>query len=698
LNSIASKRRRFAIAGLWIVGLIVSGAPPASAYQRPGRTVSVTLGAAGDVGSYPTLSHDGRYVAFYSSASNIVTGDANESWDVFVRDRESGIVERISLGDGEEEGNSASVWPSISGDGRYVAFQSLASNLVPGDTNQTWDIFVRDRIGGTTERVSVDGAGAEVFGMSLSPSISADGRYVAFHSGAPDLVPSDPIEGSYDVFVRDRISGTIERVSEGAEGVPPNSDSYHPSISGDGRYVAFYSFASNLVLASDTNGVMTSDVYVRDRLSGTTMRVSVASDGTQGNRESLWPSISADGLHIAYYSDASNLVPWDTNGFYDVFVHDLVTSTTERVSVGDDGAEGEKVSSWSSISGDGRYVAFDSRAEDFVAEDNNGAYDVFVRDRELGTTELVSVGSDGSQGETDSNFAFLSQDGRHVAFWGQSSNFVPGDTAGGFDDFVRDRGRPIGVGGLSVEPQTDQVSVSGWATFSGAVFSATGDPIGDGEVLTGQAGADLTGASLTYHPESGSILLRLPLASIPRFAGGAGYPAVIYGLRFDLGGAHYEVRALTTSASAPDASLPPFFGLYRCEPTCAHDTRLSGGLGTTGDEVLISVPLSAIDAEEGAALSAIKAFTAVGEAELGTVKTLDEAVLPNAGIPARSVSLGIGSLAIPIDQIALIVGTVLQGGDFHGLVDLSFEAVRNHLVRARACLGERCDVATFPTG
>lgn len=682
-------------------------APTGQAYTRPGRTEGLTVGADGeqpDVGSYPSLSADGRFVAFYTSASNMVPGDTNEVWDVFVRDRETGATERVSLGVDGAEGNDSSVWPSISADGTRVAFHSRASNLVPGDTNQTWDIFVRDLVSGTTERVSVASDGSEGFGISLSPSISGDGRSVAFHSGAPDLVPGDPIEGSYDVFVHDLETGTTERVSEGIGGTPPDSESYSPSVSADGQYVAFYSYASNLVADADTNGAMTPDVFVRDLETGTTERVSEDSDGAQGNSYSMRPAISAQGDHVAFYSAASNLVPWDTNGFDDVFVHDLATGRTERVSVGDDGTEGEKVSTNPSISADGRYVAFDSRAEDFVAEDSNEAYDVFVRDRELGTTERVSVATDGTQAtprpgvgpwDADSNYPSMSQDGRHVAFWSVASNLVPGDTNDRHDVFIRDRGRPIGVGDLSAVPTGDRISVGGWATFSGAVISSATDPSGDGATGTGVAGGDLTGASLTYHPENGSLLVRLPVASLPSFAGAAGYPAVLYGLRFELGGTRYEVRASTADATAADPSLPASFALYRCDPTCTKLVPLSGGLGTTTTEVLISLPLSVLGAHEDVALTKIQAFTALGEFP-GILMAFDDADLPDATIPARQISVGLASSGTPEHDVAFDTEVPVGNGIFSESLDAATLSPGDHDLWARACLGEVCESARTP--
>ena len=668
-------------------------------YQRPGRTERISWGSdetQPDSGSYSSVSADGRYVAFYTTASNLVPGDTNGTFDVFVRDRLTGTVDRVSIASDGTQGNGDSVWPAISADGRYVAFHSHASNLVPGDTNQTWDVFVHDRVTGATERVSVASGGVEVFGISLSPAISADGRYVAFHSGAPNLVPDDPIEGSYDVLVHDRVTGTTERISVGIGGVPPDADSYHPAISSDGRYVAFYSFASNLVAGADANGANTSDVYVRDRMTGTTERVSVASDGTQGNKESLWPSISADGRYVVFYSNASNLVPWDTNGSYDVFLRDRVTGTTERTSVASDGAEGNKSSSWPAISADGRYVAFQSVATNLVPGDSNAKDDVFVRDRETGTTDRVSIGADGTPGNFYSDYPFMNADGRYVAFWSGASNLIPADTNGVYDIFLRDRGQSLSVGDLSAIPQGNQLSISGWATFSGAVISSTDDPAGDGATGAGPVGADLTGANLTYRPENGDLLVRLRLSSLPHFAGGAGYPIVLYGLRFDFAGVHYEVRALAVQAASVPPSANPFFALYRCDTTCTEQTILSGGLGTTGLEVLVSMPLSVLSAQEGASLTRIQAFTALADDAAGAPATFDQANLPDATIPNHQVLLGIAPEGTPKDAVSFDNTASLTNGNFLATIDVSALATGAYDVWAEACLGQTCSATSAP--
>ncbi len=233
---------------------------------------------------------------------------------------------RMSVDTSGAQGNDDSYIPSISADGRYVAFHSIASNLVAGDTNDIWDVFVHDRLSGTTERVSVDSSGVQGNSQSSDASISADGRYVAFWSVASNLVAGDT-NGYYDAFIHDRLSGMTERVSVDSSGAEGDAGSNAASISADGRHVAFTSGASNLV-AGDTNGA--DDVFVHNRLSGTTERVSVDSSGAEGNAGSNGPSISPDGRYVAFTSDASNLVAGDTNNVRDVLVHDRAAGTTER--------------------------------------------------------------------------------------------------------------------------------------------------------------------------------------------------------------------------------------------------------------------------------------------------------------------------------------------------------------------------------
>ncbi|MBK7644637.1 MAG: PD40 domain-containing protein [Planctomycetes bacterium] len=276
-------------------------------------------GASGHFGD--TISSDGRFVAFRSAATNLVTGDTNAALDVFVRDRVNSTTERVSVSTSGMQGNGISQEPAISADGRYVAFQSLATNLVAGDTNAVEDVFLRDRQLNQTVRVSLGPGGAQSNGASREPSISANGNCVSFSSLASNLVASD-LNGVDDIFLRDHPNATTELVSVSTGGAQGNSASFDPSaISSDGRYVAFYSVAWNLV-TSDTNGV--AEVFLRDRLFGTTERLSVATSGTQGNAASHAPSISADGHVIAFESLATNLVVGDANAVMDVFARERV--------------------------------------------------------------------------------------------------------------------------------------------------------------------------------------------------------------------------------------------------------------------------------------------------------------------------------------------------------------------------------------
>jgi Tol biopolymer transport system component len=348
-----------------------------------GETTRVSVASDGTQATgrsdYSTISADGRYVAFYSQAANLVPDDTNGATDAFVHDRVSGKTTRVSV-DSSGAQVSGPTYPSnppaISADGRYVAFQSAASNLVPDDTNQTDDVFVRDRSSGMTTLVSVDSGGAQANGYNYYTSISADGRYVAFQSAASNLVPGDT-NGTYDGFVHDRVSGKTTRVSVSTRGAEGPSGSYSTTISADGRYVAFESGDPNLV-PHDTNGVF--DVFLRDLKSGTTSRVSLTNLGAQAQRDSYLPSISADGRYVAFHSDASDMVRGDTNNVGDMFVRDRVTGKTLRVSVATDGTEANNYNiNMPSISADGRYVAFYSEATNLVPGDTNGVSDVFVR-------------------------------------------------------------------------------------------------------------------------------------------------------------------------------------------------------------------------------------------------------------------------------------------------------------------------------
>jgi Tol biopolymer transport system component len=425
---------------------------------QSGVTILVSVnkdgtGSGNGSSNFPNISADGRYVAFTSRADDLVATDTNGASDIFVRDLQSGTTTLVSFNkDGTNSGNGNSWTSAISADGRFVAFQSTADDLVATDTNGTWDVFVRDRESGTTTLVSVNKEGTgSGNSYSIFPNISADGRFVAFSSRADDLVATDT-NGKQDIFVRDLQNGTITLVSFNKDATDSgNGDSWTSAISADGRVVAFTSIADDLV-TTDTNGKH--DVFVRDLQSGTTTLVSVDKDGTDsgngGCSTSENPVISVDGRIVAFHSWSDNLVDTDTNGTWDVFVRDLQSGTTTLVSVNKDGTDsgngGSKVQledyqmPQTTISSDGRFVAFSSWADDLVATDTNGKQDIFVRDLQSGTTNLVSVNKDGtSSGNGNSWNPVITPDGRFVAFTSFASDLVATtDTNGERDIYVRD--------------------------------------------------------------------------------------------------------------------------------------------------------------------------------------------------------------------------------------------------------------------
>jgi Tol biopolymer transport system component len=403
--------------------------------DRTDRVSVSTAGAqADDDSDWPALSASGRWVAFGSYATNLAAGDADMHHDVFLHDRKTGATTLVSAGLGGAGASGASFEPALSKSGRIVAFDSQASNLVEGDGNGDADVFVLDRKTGTLERVSVGAQGEEGDGLSVTASLSASGRWVAFYSEAGNLVADDG-NGARDVFVRDRKLGLIERASVALDGGDANGDSDWPSISANGRWVAFESDATNLVPDDDN---LKFDIFVRDRKAGTTQRVSVSSTGAQAIGHSTLPALSANGRWVAFESAASNLVEGDLNGKQDVFVHDRLTGVTALASVSSAGAQANASCVLPAVSGSGRWIAWDSISTNLVEDDGNGDGDVFVHDRVTGSTVRASLDSSGAEGDRVSFLAALSLSGRYVAFVSEAGNLVAGDDNLADDVFVRD--------------------------------------------------------------------------------------------------------------------------------------------------------------------------------------------------------------------------------------------------------------------
>jgi Tol biopolymer transport system component len=412
------------LAGL--VCLVSLGAVARPAVAAPGDTAPISLANGAEVvvaesscgpggTTHRCLSSDGRYVVFESESAVLVADDTNGASDVFVRDRWLAQTRRVTVGANGAQANGASDQPTISADGRFVAFGSRASNLVSGDTNGVYDLFVHELATGATERVNLTSGGTQATGWltGASPTISADGRFVAFYAYAA-LVPED-VNEAHDVYLRDRQSGTTLWISAAPDGAQPNGSSFLPAISADGRYVAFGSDASNLV-PLDTSGV---DVFVRDVTTGSIERVSVGAEGAV--ESGMVPSISAEGRYVAFMSGGP-LEATDTNGRYDIYVRDRTAGVTERVSMAWNGRQANQHSFDPAISADGRFVAFISDASNLVPGDTNRARDVFVRDRWTNSVRRASLASSGAEGNGPSFATSISDDGRFVSFTSHATN------------------------------------------------------------------------------------------------------------------------------------------------------------------------------------------------------------------------------------------------------------------------------------
>ena len=429
----------------------------------------------------PSSDATGRYVAFSTRATNLDQNapDLNGALDIFVRDTcRTAPVDpaciastiRASLASDGAEADGDSVDPSISGDGRFVAFASLASNLVTGDTNGNWDIFVRDTCLGqdpavctpSTQRVSVAADGTQGAGDSVEPSMSADGRFVAFRSLANDLIAGD-INGAGDIFVRDTCRGvssgctpTTVRASVATDGSEATGNSLRPSLSPDGRFVAFESLATNLA-TGDANGA--SDIFLRDTCLGagvactpSTLRVSLAGGGAEANSNNFQASVNNGGRFVAFESSAGNLVAGDTNATSDVFLRDTCTGAgagcvpqTVRMSIDLADAQFDAISIEAAIDASGRFVAFQTAPVGLDPADFNGASEIYVRDTCRGgpvdcvpATIRVSVGPDGQRVNGDCSRPTLSADGTAAVFRSLANNLVLLDSNNDADIFLVD--------------------------------------------------------------------------------------------------------------------------------------------------------------------------------------------------------------------------------------------------------------------
>lgn len=410
---------------------------------RDGITTLVSVnrfatGTANGASRDPAVTDNGRWVVFTSAADDLVATDANGAEDVFVRDLQTGTTTLVSVRqDGTGSGTGASGTPSISANGRWVAFSSVAEDLVGNDGNGQEDVFVRDLQTGTTTVVSIDRQGSSSgTGRSFAPVMTSGGRNVAFVSNANDLVADDD-NAVNDVFLRDLNAGTTTLVSIGRDGLGGGKgDSWGPIVSPNGRYVAFTSVARDMVTA-DKNHV--SDVFVRDLRQGTTTLVSVSKSGKRtANGASVALGVSSSGRYVLFTSRAPNLVAGDRNETDDVFLRDLRDGVTTIVSVTANGRSANAPSTAGSLSGDGRYVLFASGATDLVTAPVGGLGDVYRRDVVDGVTALASTSAAAAAGGNGGSDApLLTPDGRFGLFASTADDLSEGDANGALADLFR---------------------------------------------------------------------------------------------------------------------------------------------------------------------------------------------------------------------------------------------------------------------
>jgi Tol biopolymer transport system component len=431
-------RAKLAFFALAVCVTVVIAAPVLAAATKVKRvSVSSSESQADNHSFRPAISANGRYVAFASNADNLVHHDTNGVEDVFVRDLKNGTTKLVSVSSSGAQGNNSSSHASISADGRLIAFDSYATNLTPGDTIFE-DVFVHDMKTGKTKKVSASSSGVAGDNFSVDPSISANGRFVAFDSVATNLVAGDT-NGSQDVFVRDLKQRKTRRASVSSSGAQGDDFSGTNSISADGRRVVFRSSATTLV-HDDTN--VAADIFVNDRKTHKTRRVDVSSAGAQANDDANgYPSISTNGRYVAFGSSASNLVAGDTNATGDIFLRDLDKRKTRRVSVSSSGTQangGSFLVDPLVVSDDGRFIAFISLATNLTPGATTGEQ-VFLRDQKKDKTSLLNRSANGTVGNGASFDPSMTPDGRSISFASQATNLVGGDTNASNDIFVRTR-------------------------------------------------------------------------------------------------------------------------------------------------------------------------------------------------------------------------------------------------------------------
>lgn len=665
-------------------------------------SVSSTGAEANARAEDPVISGDGRYVLFLSEASNLVPDDTNGAIDVFVHDRLTRETIRASVGATGQETRFGADGGSLSRNGRYAVFYSSSPDLVEGDTNGRTDVFRKDLVTGAVELVSIaaDGSGVDASAL-VSPSvhsISDNGRYVVYLSRATNIVPgvSLPASGNH-VYVRDMETDTTELVSVDNEGRPGMENAQTPSISGNG-HVAFFETRSPLDPA-DTNGLMS--VYARDHINDRTELVSANNSGETANDHSWRPRANFDGSLVVFDSTAAtNLVPRDQGGISpDVYLRDLDANRTEKVSVSSSGAPPNEVAHRGSIGGDGRFVAYWTSATNHVpeksdVEDDFG--DVYIRDRILGYTELVSIPAGGGFGSTTSQSPSLSADALAVSFMSAADNLVPNDTNGTTDVFARQIGPSIGfVGQLDAAVGDDELQIEGIARATGALLAHAEDPDGDlvgGENLSDRVG-DISSLGIAYRRQvEQELLFRVGFHNLPFPVLQVAQPGTTYSVSFRVDGVRHEIRM----NAAEDIAFYPRFDLFVCDPVCILVGETPGGFGTIGHEIHFTTSLDDIGGAVGSEISEVRAFAGIGGSPTGAAGVLDEASAPSIDVPHLEAAIGLARIGTSPEDADLFPVDAPDQAVFSATLPLTDIAPGEYEAVARLCIGNACGFGSSP--